>query len=107
MTDTFGPGEEEFDYEAADYDWWWDYGGEEVAAPEGWYTEPVVLEGLDIEGAYTIELTAEEWFEALTQSDAYLQQEYGMNHYEIIDQLEEYELWEEDDWERYGEAHGS
>lgn len=103
MSDTFGFDQVPFDEEAASYDWW-----EGAEPPDFWDTEEVVLFGMDLEGSYSIEnLTAEDWFTELTQTDEYLLENYGMDHYEIIDQLEQYGLWDDDDWERYGEAHGS
>lgn len=106
MSDLFGDPQiystDQYDPRLSGFDWW---DGEQ---PAEWWDDEVVLSGMDEQGAYYLhDLTVADWFDLLAQDDDFLIREYGLDHYDIIDQLGYEGYWEDEDWERYGEAHGS
>lgn len=72
-------------------------------APEGWWSDDVSLYN---ELGQEITLPANEWYEATFMGDDLTGDFYGMGVLDIIHELEDYGLWDADDWETWREQYG-
>lgn len=71
--------------------------------PEAWWYDEVTLRD-DYDGEHTLQ--ANQWWEASLQGDEITNMLYSMDVLDIIHELEEYGLWDSDDWDRWRELYG-
>lgn len=76
------------------------FGGD---VPDPWWGEPITLYD-DFGEMHT--LTAQEWYSATMEDPGLIEDLYTMEALDIIHQLEDYGLWDSDDWEIWREHYG-
>lgn len=76
------------------------FGGD---VPEPWWNDEVTLYD-DYGGEHT--MSAADWFSATVEGDEITNMLYDMDVLDIIYELEEYGLWDADDWDTWRELYG-